>query len=394
MGIEMGIWQRLFDRRKRRAEKEDNWDKLEYSREGIDFDKEEDRTRYVTDCLEQIAEASKELELLKGEYVHVTEHLTDIEEIEALPESEREVMDIAAHKLLTLERELRDYVEREERLPDAVYYQMKHQEEEIEGGIQKLKEAENYQTLVKQDMQRLERERHAYTFRINELYGILANLKGMSVIFLTALVLCVLMLMVLQFGFSMDTRLGYLIAVAVVALAIIVLCIRYTDAERELNRVENANNRLIQLQNKVKIRYVNNTNLLDYLYMKYQVENVKTLEKQYQLYLQEKEERKQYAEAEARQEYYRKQLFTQLRRYRVKYPERIVDRVEVLVNKKEMVELRHELIQRRQALRAQMEYNEDAARNATQEIKNIVITYPKYAEEITEMVDKYDRRYT
>ena len=36
-------------------------------------------------CLEQVAEATYEVNLLKGEYSLVTTHLTDIEEIEALP---------------------------------------------------------------------------------------------------------------------------------------------------------------------------------------------------------------------------------------------------------------------------------------------------------------------
>ena len=48
------------------------------------------------------------------------------------------------------------------------------------------------------------------------------------------------------------------------------------------------------LQNRVKIRYVNNTNLLDYLYMKYQVSSGKELKVLWDKYKVEKEERRRY----------------------------------------------------------------------------------------------------
>jgi len=123
---------------------------------------------------------------------------------------------------------------------------------------------------------------------------------------------CMLMLMVLQFGFQMNTYIGYILAVVAGAVATAFLSFKYTDAQRELKRVGAAINRLIQLQNKVKIRYVNNTNLLEYLYIKYDTDSANKLKKRWENYQQEKEERKQYAEAEAKTEYYQKQLVSQL----------------------------------------------------------------------------------
>ena len=62
-----------------------------------------------------------------------------------------------------------------------------------------------------------------------------------------------------------------------------------------------------------------------------------------------------------------------------------------LLDKREMVEIRHELIQRRQALRKQMDYNQEVAESARNEVKDIAATYPKYAQEILAMVERYDR---
>ncbi|MBQ8822753.1 MAG: hypothetical protein IJZ82_08935 [Lachnospiraceae bacterium] len=387
----MGFLQWLFKKGRNTQEDDSQWAELEYSREGVNFHSEEDRSRYVTDLMEQIGEANKELSLLEGEYSQVTAYLTDMEEVEALPDNERDELKIAARKMINIDKEKQGYLEKKNRMSDKLFYQLKEKEDELEEGIHKIREAEKYGALVKQDLHRLDGERHAYAYRKSELHNMLANYKGMAVIFLTALVVCVLLLMVLQFGLKMDTRVGYFVAVVSAAIAITVLCVKYMDGEKELLRVERTINRLVQLQNKVKIRYINNTNLLDYLYVKFNVDSGKKLAAQYKQYQQEKEERKQFQELEAKRDYYLEKLQVLLKRYRVRYPDRLTSRPIVFVEKGEMVEMRHELIIRRQALRKQMDYNTQVVEKAKDEIMDIAHSFPQYAEEIAGMVDKYNR---
>lgn len=387
------FFKKIFTPKNRRKAQEGEWENLVNARAGVDFEQEEERSRYVTDCLEQIAEVSRELEMLQGEYSRVTAYLTDLEELEALPEQEKESLEIIARKLQNMEREYEDFTHRKNRMDDAVYYQFKNRETELEEGIKKIRKTENYGVLVKQDMQRLEGERLAYEYRKNELHGMMENLRGMAVIFLTALVICLGLLAALQFGLHMQTQVGYFIAVLAAALALTILAVKYMDADREMARVLRDARRLVKLQNKVKIRYVNNKNLLDYYYIKYDVDSGKKLEKLYHQYLEEKEQRKQFAETEARREYYHKQLLAQLGRYRIRYPDQLSGNVTVILDHREQVERRHELILRRQSLRKQMDYNNTVAGEAKQEIKDIVMAYPRYAAEITEMVDRYDSVY-
>lgn len=389
----MGFWKKLFRFKKVKNDDAENWAELVYARENVDVYDAEQRMRYVTSCLEQIAEASQELENVSYEYSLVTSYLTDIEEIEALPKEERDKVDKIARALKSLEQENSQYKDKKILISDEEYYQMRRQETEVEEGINKLKEAEKYGVFIKQDLQRLNGELHAYDYRKTELESIMVNFKGMATIFLTALVICLLMLVILQFGFQMNTYIGYFASILAGVLAIAVVCVKYMDADRELLRVTKAINKLIQLQNKVKIRYVNNINLLDYLYVKYNVEHSSKLEKKWKIFLQEKEERKQFAEMEGKMDNYRNQLLRQLMRYRVKAPERWVNQINGLVDKREMVETRHELIQRRQAIRKQMEYNNDVAKVAKQEIMDLVRTYPEFAQEITNMVDEYESQH-
>ena len=94
----MAWWNRLF-KKKEPIQQEEDWEQLVYTRNGVNFDEEDQRKRYIVNCLEQIAEASKEIDLLTGEYTLVTSYLTDTDEIEALPAEQREEVNRVAGKL-------------------------------------------------------------------------------------------------------------------------------------------------------------------------------------------------------------------------------------------------------------------------------------------------------
>lgn len=388
----MGFWQKLFKWKKKEERNEEDWEQSASSRDQVNFRDGEQRNQYITNRLERMVEAAEEIEHLTGEYDRVTSYLMDMEEIEALPKHDREEINTFARKLLTLEQEREDFLSRKNRMNDTDYYQMRKQEEDVEEGLIKLKQAEEYGGLIKQDMRRLERERQAYEFRRAELEVAMQNFRGMAVIFLTAFAVCLVMLLILQFGFEYDTKLGMLLAVAAAAIALTVLCIRFIDSDREKAGVACGINRLIQLQNKVKIRYVNNRNLVDYFCLKYNTESAAKLQKKWDQYQQEKEERKQYAEAEAKLEYFQNQLVDKLADYRVNDPERWVGQPGALLDRREMVEIRHDLILRRQSLRKQIDYNNNIGETARQEVKDVAKQYPMYMSEILEMVERYDQR--
>ena len=389
----MGFWDKFFHWGRKRAQEaqEEGWEEVIYDHGEVNFLNEEQRSRYITDCMEQIADASRELNQLNGEYALVTAYLTDMEEIEALPEEPRQELDKVARRLADLDRERKRYLDNKNRMKDSDYYRMRKQEHEVQEGIVKLREAERYQKLVQADLKRLDRERHAWHYRKQELAAMQANLRGMAVIFISAMVACLAMLAVLQFVFEMNTYVGYIITVLAGAIAITVVCVKYMDADRESVSVEKTIAKLIQLQNKVKIRYVNNTNLLDYLRIKYAAQDADELESRWEDYQNEKEERKQFAEAEAKADFYQKELIRQLSKYRVSDPDRWVGQTQALLDPREMVEIRHELILRRQALRQQLDYNTKVAQAARDEVMRVAKEYPQFGGEIMDMVERYEK---
>ena len=343
-------------------------------------------------CLEQIAEASREVENLQHEYQVVTSHLKDIEEIEALPENESRLLMECAKRIDTLERQQSGYKERKNRMTDEKFYQMECMEEEVQEAYEKLEKAEEYQNLIKRDLRRLDSERQAYGFRKIELRHLMKDTRSMTIVCATAVIFCLLLLLVLQYAFSFDVKIGYLAAGGIGALAITAIFLKYNDAVRELSQVESGISRLIRLQNTVKIRYVNNTHLLDYLYMKYNVKSAQELGRDYKQYLEEKDERHNYKRAEIELDSTQQELLHILRRYQVKDPMIWLYQTQALLDKKEMTEIRHNLIIRRQSLRRRMDYNKEViAGKAKAEVKDLVENYPKYAKEILGIVAEYDK---
>ena len=394
----MGIIQKFLDWKRNRENpiyEIEDWNEIVYDRDDLQINDKGQRQEYVKGCLEQIVEASKELENLQFEYNMVTSYLKDMEEIEALPEEEKEILRESAKKIDALENQQSGYRERKKRMDEEQFRQMERMEEEVQEGCRKLSEAEGYQDLIKRDLRRLDGEKQAYYFRKNELQRTLEDTRAMAIVCSTAVVICILILMIMQFGFGMNTKLGYFAAAAMGAIAITAIFVKHNNSVTELAQVENAIGRLIRLQNTVKIRYVNNTNLLDYLYLKYNVSSAGELSKNWQQYIEEKEERDKYRKAERDLDRYQKDLLHELRRYQVKDPMVWLHQIPALLDKKEMIEIRHSLIIRRQSLRRRMDYNKEViAGKAQAEIKDLVEKYPKYAKEILNIVDEYEKDFS
>lgn len=95
----------LFNRQQEEDENvyRPDWEEERLKRDNIDMHDKIQREHYVKACLEQMSEASKELDALGGEYNLVTSYLTDMEEIEAQTDEVKEQLKTYAGKILELE---------------------------------------------------------------------------------------------------------------------------------------------------------------------------------------------------------------------------------------------------------------------------------------------------
>ncbi|MCD8038694.1 MAG: hypothetical protein LUE96_06360 [Lachnospiraceae bacterium] len=361
------------------------------NRDRVDMHDSLQREAYIKACLEQMSEASGELDILGGEYNLVTSYLTDMEEIEALSPEYREQLKEYAKKLLELEGNKEKLEEKKGIMREDDFAHMERIEQFMPEGYEKLKEAEEYQVAVKKDLGRLDGERHAYYFRRNELINSQKNMKGITLICVSSMIALVLILACISMLLQLDVTIGYAIAVVIAAVALTLVYVRFHESQRELVRVEKSINKLVLLQNTVKIRYVNNTNLLEYLYVKYDVNSSVQLKKLWDKYVEELKRREEEKQMQMDMDENQAALIRLLRRCRIQDPGVWLHQVQALIDSKEMVEIRHELILRRQKLRKQMEYNANVAQEAQGEVKDIVGQYPEYAEKILDLVSDYEK---
>ena len=145
------------------------------------------------------------------------------------------------------------------------------------------------------------------------------------------------------------------------------------------------------LQNSIKIKYVNNTNLLEYLYVKYNVNSSTELKALWDKYNEENRQRQEREQMRQDMDYNQASLIKLLRKSNIQDPDIWLHQAQALIDNKEMVEIRHNLILRRQKLRKRMEYNARMAQDAQDEVKDIVNKYPEYAKKILDLVSDYEK---
>ncbi len=389
----------LFDLFKNTTKDEDwakeaklqNWNDIVYTRKELDMDDPVQRREYIGSCLAQMQEATDALNDLEDEYNDVTSHLRDMEEIDALPPEQRAEINECARKILESQEQQEKFNKRKNRMTDAEFEMMERFQSDAQKGAVKLAEAEEYQKKIRNDLKRLDSEHEAYLFQEDDILATIENTRKLIIAIGISLVVIMIFLMFLQWGLKLNVTYGFMVTVLLAAIAITVLYIQNTNALGELKAVNKSISRLIMLQNQVKIRYVNNTNLIDYLCLKYRVNSSKELTDLYSKYLKERKDREKIEDARRLLDANQQDLVYMLRHFRVKDPDIWVHQVEALLDHKEEVEIRHALNVRRQSLRKRMEYNRDiVAGNAKIEIEDMARQYPRYTQEILDMVSRYE----
>lgn len=366
-----------------------DWNTIVSDRTYLKINDPYQREKYIRSLVEQVKDASTQLDKLSYEYNVVTAVLKDMDELEALPPSEKERIMEIAKKILHYQKEKQEYQNKKSRLADSQFYRMEQYEDSAPRIYEDMHKAEKYREMIKDDLSRLEGEKHAFQYRKSELKHNMNDSRGMALICVLAMGLLLCMLAIMQFCFEMKVGVGYFVTIITGAVALAVIYARYMDQSKEIKRVEKGMNRIILLQNTVKIRYVNNVNLLDYLYLKYNVKSSREWKTLCDIYEEEKRARAINEMNEEELDYQQGELLKILRNYHLSDARLWLRSPLALYDHREMVEIRHEHIVRRQKLRAQMDYNKRMAKEGEKELKTFVAEYPQYSKEAIQMMDRY-----
>ncbi len=345
----------------------------------------------IKSCCEQMIEAARELKEEQDEYRVVTDYLKDIQLLEELEEDEYAEIRSAAEKLRNLDRARNEYQNSERRISDVQFIQMQQEEDRIPDAILRLQSNESYQASIKRDMNRLEGEKTEWQYNKLELLRQQKLLRGASFALLGIFAMCVAILFVLQTGFRQDTKIAWLVILFLAAVCGVGIFIKMSLNETEIRQSEVNMNYAIELLNKITFKYVNITNAVDYAREKYHVKNSYELNYLWEQYLCEVREREKFKQTNEDLQYFNTKLVRLLKRYRLYDAQVWVNQASALVDKKEMVEVKHSLIVRRQRLRSRMEINVRNLKDLRNRIDKMLTKQNMYTPEIRDIIDSIDQ---
>ena len=139
-------------------------------------------------------------------------------------------------------------------------------------------------------------------------------------------------------------------------------------------------NRAVELLNKVKIKYVNTVNTLDYTYEKYMCNSHQELAYNWQGYLKEKEGEKKYKKNTGLLAASQDGLAEVLTKAGFALPQMWVHQVEYLTDRHALHELKSVLLERHRKLKIQLEFNSKQKNGMMSDLKSFVKKHPEYSE--------------
>lgn len=345
----------------------------------------------VVERLEQTIELAKQLEEEKEEYRMVNAYLHDVQTLEDLSKVQHQKIEEIAVNVVQLNTARTEFLNSAKKLSDAQFTLLEQKEEEIPAAVKRLAANEAYQETLQKDMKYLEREKSEWVLRQEYLTHQVKLLKNLLYIMLGIVGIVAVLFAVLQFVLKFDMFYAWLGWVFVTAVVICIIFLRMQSDKDEIASAQRRRNRAVVLSNRVKIKYVNIANAVDYACEKYHVKSSTELSSQWEYYLEAVKEREKYERTNDDLEYFRGRLVRELAQYKLHDTQVWVSQAAALVNPKEMVEVKHALVNRRQKLRKHMEYNTEVLKKQRTEAEQMldkVEDMRPQAEKILAAIDK------
>jgi len=347
------------------------------------------RQAFYKECSDLIEEAILQSEQAKNEYGLVTSYLSDVQKLERLSGESKAEVEAAAKSLIALEKEKERFGKQEPSISEAQKAFLALHEEELPKTIQWLRGEEEHQRTIEGKMKYLAGEKAVYVMEHEECINKNDFFKKLMIGVSIGVFVFVCLFFIVSDKTGKDLRIPFLLTVilgVVVAMYVMVATRKniYNMKVADIKR-----NKIIEIENKIKLRYVNCTWGIEYAYEKYHTTSSMQLETMWKEYQRIRAEEERYRKNERQQDVYRSTIIRELRRYGVTDAGIWVLQPQALIDPKEMVEVRHSLNVRRQKLREHLDYNAKQKEKNETAILEFVREHPEYANEMKELFERY-----
>ena len=384
--------EKTFDGEERNLQTEDGrlrQTKSEWEQEEVLPVYQEDKKRFVQESCEAVRENERQISLARKEYEEVTEYLTDIQKIDRLEGEERERLLDDCRRIQKLMRERSQYKNRNLTITEAQIRRFDRYEEDLVPEIQKMYQAQSYQQAIEKDMGHLEDEKKKLYAQRKEITMKQSALKKMAKVLFALIVSLMVLFVALHYALKTDMTMPYLATLLLAAVSAAVIFMEANRNRRDMALEERKLTKAISLLNRVKIKYVNNASMLEYDCEKYGVKNAADFEALWKEYCRAREYERRFRENTEQMNRYNEDMLELLRKIQVREPEIWLSQTEAILDSREMVEIRHELNQRRQKLREQIQYNTEVKELQLEKIDRIINESPALREELLQLVRSF-----
>ncbi len=344
---------------------------------------------HVIDMCEQMIDISRELDDVRHEYEQVTEYLNDIQIVEGLGGEQRKQLDEVATQVSKLLTVRNDYLNAEQKISDEVFNQMEEMEAEVPAIIRRLKVNEADLETVKQDLNLLASEKIEWNVVREEREEELQALGKLSKLLLFGFGGIAVLVLLLSMAFEWEL-LPLIIVALLATLAASYVILRMQECNKDIKRSDVNKNYIISLENRIKIKYVNAKNAVDYTCNRFHVKDSKELTYNYEQYNEICKERERFKQTNEELDYYKIRLVKMLRTLNLYDAKVWLNYANAIINKNEMVELKHELFSRRQFLRSRIDYNLKAISDMRKDVDLYVDKLGPKAGQIMTIVNRVD----
>lgn len=350
----------------------------------------ETRKKLIKQSCNQIINEKKYAEEAIKEYSLITSYISDIQKITIAEKMQKKrIIDDARNIVKILEENDKIKKKKVVKITPNQYHMINDNEDIIADEIKKLEEYEEENNKIQSDMKIIEGERMVIKNEKERLINyqeLLAFLSKVAIAF----VLFIYLITLIVNKFSLTNAMVPLGVISIVAASFAVAYVfisRKIIYNLKLNEIKM--NKLITLSNKVKIKYYNSVNLLEYVTSKFNVKNAREFRKIWESYIEEKE---LYSKNERNSELldvYKSSLIKKLAELGVADTEVWIKQVTAFVDKDEMKEIRRNLENRRKKTKARMDNCNKNIEDGKKQLKRIVQENSDYKKEVINVLKEY-----
>ncbi len=347
-----------------------------------DYKDKEERDAFIHDNCEKILEAKAHYRDAKMEYGQIDAYLNDMRKIDEMGEADKKKLKDAARSIVTMERERTAFLGRTVKITQEQYNRMEEYGQGMEKEVRKLRESEEYALKIASDRNHLENEKENLAKEEKDIIDKQYFLKQMAIITCVLVLSLMVLLFVFYKIFDTDMTVPYLLTILLAMLVYLYIFFETQKNKKEIRLAEAKQNRAVNLLNKVSIKFVNNTTLLESMHERLQVGSVTELEYIWKQYLLAKEEERKHRENARVLEENVGEMVAILKEIHVTDSEVWTHQATAILDEGEMKEIRKRLEARKIKANERMEYNRKVKEHAEREMGRLLQRMPEVKPEM------------